>query len=164
MRRASIFFVYFSLLLAFALQLLPWSAQVIILRPDFVLLTLIFWLLRAPQLCNVGTAWFAGVLMDVATGGLFGQYALAYTITAYFALIYQRRLVLYNVWQRAAYVFVLLSVAQLVLLVLKKFTGHDLPGWQYFWTVVNGIMLWQIVMLMFFSSPRDRYSRASSRS
>lgn len=161
MRQTNVLVVYATLLIAFILQILPWSAQAVILHPDFVLLTLIFWMLRAPYVCNVGTAWFAGILMDVVTDGLFGQYALAYSIVAYFALIYQRRLVLYNVWQRATYVFVLLVLAHCILLVLKKFSGHDLPDWQYFWSVVNGIMLWQIVMLMFFSSPHERYKSAS---
>ncbi|HWT28042.1 MAG TPA: rod shape-determining protein MreD [Methylophilaceae bacterium] len=136
--------IYLSLLAALVLQLLPWSGFGLLLRPDFVLLVLLYWLLRAPQLCNIGTAWFAGLVMDLATGGLFGQYGLAYALTAYLAVSYQRRLALFTLWQQAGYVFVLLLVAQLILMILKLFAGDESPGWHYFLASVTGILLWQL--------------------
>ncbi len=139
--------VYLSLLVAFLALLLPWSENALQIRPDFVLLVIIFWLIRAPQLCNVGTAWFVGLFVDLATGGVFGQYALAYTLTAYFAVIYQRRLVLFNGMQQAFYVFLLLIISQLTLLLLKLFSGAEAFGWQYFLPSFTGILLWQIAVL-----------------
>ena len=139
--------LYVSLLFAFIANLLPWFGAGIAYRPDFVLLVLIFWILRAPQLCNIGTAWFAGLLVDLVTGGLFGQYALAYALTAFFAASYQRRLVLYNIWQQAAYVFILLLLAQLTILVLKVFAGHDAMGWSYLLPSFTGIFIWQMYMV-----------------
>lgn len=127
------------------LYLLPWQGFGLMLRPDFVLLVLIYWMLRAPHLCNVGTAWTVGLLVDLASGGLFGQYALAYVISAFVALTYQRRLVLFNAWQQAAYVLALLLLTQTTLLVLKLFAGDDLPGWGYFLPSVSGVLLWQLL-------------------
>lgn len=144
----NIFTIYITLFFAFIANLLPWIGQGITYRPDFVLLALIFWILRAPQLCNIGTAWFAGLLVDLATGGLFGQFALAYALTAFFAANYQRRLVLYNIWQQAAYVLALLLLAQFTILILKLFAGHDAPNWHYFWPSITGIILWQVYMIM----------------
>jgi len=138
--------IYLSLLMALILQILPWSGWGLLVRPDFVLLTLIYWLLRAPQLCNIGTAWFIGIIIDIATGGLFGQNALAYAFSAFFAVIYQRRLALFNVWQQAGYVFALLILTQATLLVLKLFAGGNSPGWIYFLPCVTGIALWQLVI------------------
>lgn len=146
--QTNIFKVYLTLFFAFIANLLPWFGQGIAFRPDFVLLVLIFWILRAPQLCNIGTAWFAGLLVDLATGGLFGQFALAYTLTAFFAANYQRRLVLYNIWQQAAYVFVLLLLSQFTILVLKLFAGHDIPNWHYFFPCFTSIIVWQIYMIV----------------
>ena len=108
MRHTSIVSVYLSLLIALLCQLFPWVGQGVIFRPDFVLVVLIYWLLRAPSLCNVGTAWLAGLLVDLATGSLLGQHALSFTVTAFAALSFQRRLVLFNTWQLAAYVMALL--------------------------------------------------------
>jgi rod shape-determining protein MreD len=117
-------------------------------RPDFLLLVIIFWLIRAPNLCNVGTAWFVGLFVDLATGGIFGQYALAYTITAFFAVTYQRRLVLFNNTQQLLYVFVLLIISQFVILILKTFSGAESLGWAYFLPTVTGTILWKIAVML----------------
>ena len=138
--------IYFSLMVAFMLYLLPWAGFGLMLRPDFVLLVLLYWLLRAPHLCNVGTAWMLGMLVDLASGSLFGQNALAYAFTGFVALTYQRRLVLFNEWQQAGYVLLLLLLTQLSLLILKLFAGADLPGWSYFLPSVSGVLLWQVVV------------------
>ena len=135
-----------SLMIAFIATLIPWSAFALNLRPDFLLLVIIFWMLRAPNLCNIGVAWGVGLLMDVATGGIFGQYALAYTIAAFFASIYQRRLVLFNNAQQLLYVFALLVISQISLLILKIFTGSALLGWYYFVPSFSGVLLWHIAV------------------
>lgn len=139
--------VFLSLLVALVLQLLPWAGFGLMLRPDFILLVTIYWLFRAPHVVNIGTAWLAGVLMDLITGGLFGQYALAYAVVAYFAVNYQRRLILFNSWQQAGYVFALLLLSQIIVLVLKLLAGGEVPGWSYFLPSISGILLWQIVVI-----------------
>jgi rod shape-determining protein MreD len=139
--------VYLSLLVALVFQLLPWAGFGLMVRPDFILLVTIYWLFRAPYVVNIGTAWFAGAVMDLITGGLFGQHALAYAVTAYFAVSYQRRLILFNSWQQAAYVFVLLLLSQIIVLILKLLAGGEVPGWSYFLPSVSGILLWQIVVI-----------------
>ena len=138
--------IYFSLFLAFICLLLPWSGLALTMRPDFLLLVLIFWLIRAPNLCNVGTAWFAGLLVDLAVGGIFGQYALVYTVTAFFAVMYQRRLVLFSGTQQLAYVILLLLISQISLLIIKVFAGMQWIGWTYFLPSVTGVLLWRIAV------------------
>ena len=133
--------IYLSLILAFIFLLLPWSGTALKLRPDFMLLAIIFWLIRAPNLCNVGTAWVVGLFVDLATGGTFGQYALAYCVTAFFAVTYQRRLVLFNGAQQVFYVFLLLIIAQMVLLTLKIFAGLQPLGWSYFLPSFTGVLM-----------------------
>jgi rod shape-determining protein MreD len=138
--------IYLSLLAAFICMLFPWSGLALSLRPDFMLLVILFWLLRAPNQCSVGTAWFMGLWVDLATGGIFGQYALAYTITTFFAVIYQRRLVLFSSTQQLVYVFSLLFLSQLILLVLKTFAGKEFLGWSYFLPSITGVLLWQLAV------------------
>ena len=69
--------VYFSLLVALVCQMLPWAGFGQMVRPDFILVMVIYWLFRAPYVVNIGTAWFTGVVVDLISGGLFGQHALA---------------------------------------------------------------------------------------
>ncbi|CAG0981270.1 Rod shape-determining protein MreD [Methylophilaceae bacterium] len=146
MQTVSLKSVYASMLVALICQLLPWDGFGLQIRPDFLLLVVIYWLLRTPHLCNIGTAWFAGLVIDLASGGLFGQHALAYAITAFFAVRYQRRLALFNIWQQSAYVFVLLLLTQVIVLILKLFSGGNIPDWTYFLPSASGILLWQILI------------------
>lgn len=140
--------VYISLLMALICLLVPWSGFALKARPDFLLLVIIFWLIRAPNLCNVGTAWLAGLIADLVTGGIFGQYALAYTVTAFFAVVYQRRLVLFNHAQQLLYVFILLLISQFTLLILKIMAGAEVWGWSYFLPSLTGILLWRLAVLL----------------
>jgi rod shape-determining protein MreD len=89
--------------------------------------------------------------MDLISGDLFGQNALAYALTAFLALSYQRRIILFTVLQQSAYIFLLLFVNQIILLLLKSFTGSEYFGWTYFLPSVTGILLWYIVLHSRFS-------------
>lgn len=138
--------LYFSLFAALILQLLPWSGLLLQIKPDFLILVLLFWLLRAPHMCNIGTAWTAGVLMDLISGDLFGQNALAYALTAFFAVMYQRRLILFTLLQQSGYVLLLLFANQMILMLLKSFSGSSYFGWTYFVPSFTGILLWHLVL------------------
>jgi rod shape-determining protein MreD len=138
--------VYFSTLAALLLQLLPFSGLLLQIKPDFLLLALLFWLLRAPHVCNVGVAWSAGIMMDLVSGDLFGQNALAYALTAFLAVMYQRRLILFTALQQSAYVFLLLFVNQVILLMLRSFSGAEYFGLVYFMPSFTGILLWSAVL------------------
>ncbi|NOT15766.1 MAG: rod shape-determining protein MreD [Methylotenera sp.] len=148
MQQSKLKSIYLSLLAAYICLLFPWSGLALQLRPDFVLLVILFWLLKSPNQCNVGTAWFMGLWVDLATGGVFGQYALAYTITAFVAAVYQRRLVLFNNIQQLGYVLSLLLISQLVLLTLKTFSGAEFIGWAYFLPSITGILFWQLAVAL----------------
>ena len=156
MRHTSRISVYLSLLVALLCQLFPWVGQGVIFRPDFMLVVILYWLLRSPNLCNVGTAWFAGLLVDLATGSLLGQHALSFSITAFIALSYQRRLVLFNMWQLVGYVAALLIFERVLMLLLKLFEGNENPGLSYFWPVITGLLLWQLMILLFGSLTRPK--------
>jgi len=149
MQRVNGLMVALTLLAGLILQLYPWSGRGTILRPDFLLVVTLFWVLRAPNLCNVGIAWLAGLMVDLSTGSLLGQHALSFAFTAFLGLTYQRRLVLFNKLQLAAYVLALLIAARLIVLMLKLFADNEYPGWVYFWPIVTSLALWQCMVMVF---------------
>lgn len=152
--------VYGSLLFALLCQLFPWTGQGIIFRPDFMLVILLYWLFRAPYLCNVATAWLVGVLVDLATGSLLGQHALAFTLAAYIALSFQRRLVLFSQLQIAAFTFALLVFTRFTVLILKLLAGNEMPSWHYFWPAVTGLILWQVIKFAFGAIAHQKPNKA----
>jgi rod shape-determining protein MreD len=138
--------VYFSLMVAVILHLLPWNGVWLQLRPDFVLMVLLYWILRAPHLCGVGTAWILGLVIDVTNGDLFGENALAYALTAFIALIYQRRLILFNMLQQIGYVFLLLVAHHVIFVLIKSFGDSKQISWLYFLSCFTSIILWYGVL------------------
>ena len=136
---------YGSLLFALLCQLFPSTGQGIVFRPDLMLVVLLYWLFRAPYLCNVGTAWLVGAFVDLGTGSLLGQHALAFTLTAYVALSFQRRLVLFNETQILAFTFALLVLTRFTVLILKLLSGNEMSTWHYFWPAVTGILFWLVI-------------------
>ncbi len=156
MRPTSLFAILITLLIALICQLYPWVGQGVIFRPDFMLVVLLYWLLRAPNLCNVSMAWVVGLLVDLATGSLLGQHALSFTLTAFIGLSYQRRLVLFSPWQLAAYVLALLVFERVLLLILKLFEGNENPGWAYLLPIISGLILWQFMIVMFGALTRPK--------
>jgi rod shape-determining protein MreD len=157
MRPVNITTVLLTLIVALTFQLYPWSGQGVILRPDFLLVVTLYWVIRAPYLINVGLAWFAGLIVDLSTGSLLGQHALAFGFAAFLALLYQRRLVLFNRWQLTVYIFALLIAERAIVLMLKLFADYDNPGLSYFWPVVTSLILWQLMVLMFGAPTRPRH-------
>ncbi len=137
---------YASLLAAIILQLLPWSGVWLQIKPDFLLLVLLYWMLRAPHLCNIGTAWGAGLMLDLINGDLFGQNALAYALTAFIAVIYQKRLILFTVLQQSGYVFLLLLLNQATLLLLRLFMDSRQFSVLYFVSCLSSILVWHLVV------------------
>ena len=142
--------IYLTLALAFVLQLMPWSGW---FRPEFVLLTLLYWLLRSPHLCGIGTAWVVGLLLDLVTGVLFGQHALAYTLTAFLALFYQRRLILFTNLQQTGYLFLLLLFNQAIMVLLQAYTGeHHLLGFML--SNLLSLFIWHIAHVYWLNRER----------
>lgn len=142
--------IYLSLAMAFVLQLMPWSGW---WRPECVLLVLLYWLLRAPHLCGIASAWLVGLMLDLVTGVLFGQHALAFTLTAFLALYYQRRLILFTNLQQTGYVFLLLLFNQLVMLLLQAYTGqqHFLV---FLISTIFSMLIWHIAHVIWLNRER----------
>ncbi len=157
MRPADITTVVITMLVALIFQLYPWSGQGVTLRPEFLFIVTLYWILRAPNLCNVGVAWFAGLIVDLSTGSLLGQHMLGFAFTAYLALLYQRRLVLFNPLQLFAYALGLIVVERIIVLFLKLFADNEVPNWSYLLPILTSLILWQLMVITFGSPTRPKH-------
>ena len=79
-------FIVVTFVAAAMLNMMPWTGLAAWLRPDFVALVLLYWIIDQPRLVGFTAAFTLGLLMDVAEGALLGQHALSYTILAYAAI------------------------------------------------------------------------------
>jgi rod shape-determining protein MreD len=133
-------FMAATLLLALSFNLLPWRDVAGL--PDWLALVIAFWSVHQPRRLGIGLAWALGLLMDAANGALLGQHALAYSLVAFGAMAFSRRMLWFAPWPQALHVFVLLAGSELVMLGVRMFAGGAFPGWWYFAGSFIGALLW----------------------
>ncbi len=93
--------IWISILLALCLSILPLPFQFEPFRPDWLAMVLIYWALALPHRTNVGTAWVAGLLLDVLLGSTLGVRAMAMAITTYLAAFQFQKIRNFSLWQQA---------------------------------------------------------------
>jgi rod shape-determining protein MreD len=120
-------FVLLTLLLALLLNLLPWGNWH--WTPDWLALTLTFWVCREPRLIGFGIAFIMGLLMDVHDGTVVGEHALAYVLLAYAAHMLSRRLPSFDAPSQALHVWPVFLLTQFASVLVRVFFGGTFPGW-----------------------------------
>lgn len=128
LRPVNPWFVAFSLLAAFLLNLLPWGALSWV--PDFLAVTVMFWAVREPRIVGIGTAFALGVLLDVHDATVLGEHALSYTLLAYAAAVLSRRLPAFGLGMQAVQVLPVFCACTLITFGVRVFFGGLFPGWQ----------------------------------
>lgn len=152
--------VFFSLLGAYLLSLLPWSGTWLLARPDFVLVVLVFWTIHEPRSIGQGIAFALGLLVDVSDSMLLGQHALAYVVAVYGAQVLRVRILSFHLPEQTLHVLGLTVCASLVTLALNMLLGADFPGWAYLASPVLTALAWGPVSLLLFSGAVRRRAPA----
>lgn len=137
--------VFGALLVALVINLLPWSGNLLLIRPDFLLVVLLFWAVNEPRVIGQGVGFMLALVMDVADSALLGQHALAYVVAIFLAQILRLRILQLSVPEQALHVGGILFVSTTVILVLNSMLGRDFPGLALFVSPVLGAVLWPIV-------------------
>jgi len=135
-------FILLTLFIALLANIVPLAPAGTTLRPDLLALVLLYWCIREPRYVGVGTAWFVGLVMDVADATLFGQHALAYAVLAYAADHFRRRVLRFPLWQQAVQVAALLALCAMIVLLVRIVGGASLPRWTYVVPPIVGALLW----------------------
>jgi rod shape-determining protein MreD len=140
--------IVLTFVVALLLTIMPIPEWARYARPDWVGLVLIYWCLALPDRVGVITGWFAGLLVDLVTGTILGQHALALTIVAYLTQRLHQRIRLFPILQQAFTVMVLLILHQLLALWISRIIGRPSAPW-YFWAPsLLGLLLWPVVFVL----------------
>ena len=109
--------------LALVLAVFPLPAWAQWARPEWVALVLIYWVIALPQRVGILVAFAVGLLLDAIEGAYLGQNALSLSVVAFLALVMYQRLRVFNIWQQAGVVFLLLGLYQLLCQWIQNLTG-----------------------------------------
>lgn len=145
-------FIWLSLLVALALNLVPLGRMDA--RPDFLALVLVFWNVHQPRRVGIGVAFLFGLAMDVHSGALLGQHALAYALLSYFAVTIHRRLVAFSPAEQAVQILPLWYAAHAVSALVRMVAGDAYPGWQILLAPVFASILWPLATWLLLAPQR----------
>lgn len=151
-RQSNWLLIPITVMIAFILTLLPMPTWTIWLRPAWVLLILIYWTIILPERVSIGTAWIAGLFLDVLDGTLLGEHAFALSIVIYLVDHMHSRLRMYPLIQQVMSIFLLVLFYQLILYCIQAVIGSAPNNPLYWASSLTSMLLWPWVYYMM----RDR--------
>jgi len=92
-------------------------------RPEWVLLFLVYWVMRAPARVGLFYAFILGILLDLAHGGVLGLNALSLTLVAFLAQLLYRRMRMFPLLQQGVVIALLTGLNQLLHYWMQGLTG-----------------------------------------
>ncbi|MEW5965748.1 MAG: rod shape-determining protein MreD [Pseudomonadota bacterium] len=134
-----------SLALAVLLEQWPWTGWALALRPDFVLMGVLFWVLHQPGRIGIGVAFCLGLVADFQDGVVFGQHAIAYAIGAWLVLFLRLRLLQFDPLRQAAQLFPVLLAVQLGVLLIGWLAVNPPATLAMLLPVLSTTLLWYLV-------------------
>jgi rod shape-determining protein MreD len=159
---AGVGLIFFSLLGAYIVSVLPWTGNWLLARPDLVLIVLIFWTVHEPRSIGQGAAFFVGLLMDVSDSMLLGQHAFSYVIAVFGAQVLRVRILSFYLPEQTLHVLGLTVVASAAMLILNLLLGADFPGYAFLLMPITTAAAWAPVSWLLYSSAVRRRREGGS--
>lgn len=117
--------IVLSLVLASVLAIVPLPHWLVLWRPEWVALVLVYWVIALPHRVGLISAWAIGLLFDVLKGTLLGLNALVFTLFAYIGVTLYQRLRMFTQLQQSAIILMLIATGQLIIFWVQTATGQN---------------------------------------
>lgn len=137
-----------SFIVALLLTALPMPAWAAMWRPAWVALVLIYWCLAVPNRLGIFVGWTLGLFLDVLSGTLLGQHALALAVVAFVAGRSHRVVRVLPLWQQGISVFGLVFCYQALIIWVNGIQGMPVMASAYWASPVVSTLLWPWVFVV----------------
>ncbi len=142
-RAQGIWVIVVTFFIAYLLAIVPFPEWAMNYRPEWVPLVLIYWVMALPYRAGIGSAWIAGLVLDILEGSILGLNALALVIIAYITLNLHRRLRMFSLLQQSGLVGVLVGLNLVMCHWLRIISGQSVPSNQlYLLAAATSIAVW----------------------
>jgi rod shape-determining protein MreD len=136
--------IFFTVLLALFLSVVPVPSWFVAARPAFLVLTVLYWSIAVPRAGGLRLGWIAGLALDIFEGSVLGQHALALTLVTYIAVREHQKIRSKPVFQQSLIVMGLLFIYEFVVFAIDGWTGHVLFGPLRWLQILTGAILWPL--------------------
>lgn len=146
-----------TLILAGWLELLPLPEMLDRLRPEWLCLAMVYWILALPHRIGVLWGFGIGLFQDVLLGAVLGQHALAYAVVAWITLLAYKRLRVFPALQQSGVSFLLVGTAVLIAFTVQNAAGRGVQDpLMALLPALTSALLWRPVYL-FLRQVRRRF-------
>ncbi len=117
------------------------------LRPEFIPMLVIYWVMVMPQQSSIFSLWCLGCVLDLLEGVALGQHAMALMVVAYVCLLSYQRIRNYTLWHQTFVVFVIIGLHQLVDNWVHSLQGSAAQSLIFLLPAFASALMWPVVWL-----------------
>jgi rod shape-determining protein MreD len=129
-------------LIALILTVLPLPTYLAIVRPMFLVLTVLYWSIASPRAGGIALGFFSGIMLDVFQGPVLGEHALALSIITFVAVREHQRIRSKPAFQQSLMVFAVLLAYETLLFWIDGWTHHTMTNPLRWVHTLSGAILW----------------------
>lgn len=142
-RAHGIWVIFLTFFIAYLLAIVPFPAWALNYRPEWVSMVLIYWVMALPYRVGIGSAWCAGLVLDILEGSALGLNAMGMVIIAYVTLSLHLRLRMFSQLQQAGLVLALVGLNLLLTHWLQIITNQTATSNLYFlFAALTSAIIW----------------------
>ncbi|HAJ75431.1 MAG TPA: rod shape-determining protein MreD [Gammaproteobacteria bacterium] len=120
--------IFLTFFIAYLLAIVPFPEWAMNFRPEWVPMVLIYWVMALPYRIGIGSAWMAGLILDILEGSVMGLNSMALVIIAYVTLSLHLRLRMFSSLQQAGLVLALVGLSLMLSNWLQIMTGQTVTS------------------------------------
>ena len=129
-------------LIALILTVLPLPTYLALVRPMFLVLTVLYWSIASPRAGGIALGFFSGLLLDVFQSPVLGEHALALTCITYVAVREHQKIRSKPAFQQSLIVFAVLVAYETLLFFIDGWTHHSITNPLRWVHTLSGAILW----------------------
>jgi rod shape-determining protein MreD len=129
-------------LIALILTVLPLPTYLALVRPMFLVLTVLYWSIASPRAGGIALGFFAGLMLDVFQSPVLGEHALALTCITYVAVREHQKIRSKPAFQQSLIVFAVLVAYETLLFFIDGWTHHSITNPLRWVHTLSGAILW----------------------
>ncbi len=144
-----------SALVGLILTVLPLPSLLSLVRPELLVLTVLYWSIAAPRCGGIALGFFSGIMLDVFQGPVLGEHALALCTITYVVVREHQKIRSKPAFQQSLIVFAALLAYETLLFLIDGWTQHPITGPLRWIHTISGAIFWAPVAAVL-STTHDR--------
>lgn len=142
--------IVISFLLALVITIIPLPGWLYWFHPMWLVLVLIYWVLKLPEYFGFFAAFVTGVFLDILYNTTIGEHAFGLIVITYFLLKFNNRINFFSFLQKTTVIFILLLVYQFLVLLCEFLMGKQVIIWEYLLSTLINAIVWPYLDLAIF--------------